>query len=52
MRNEAFMEALRNGEEELYEISQGVLCKIIERGEGDKCPQTAMWLPCTTKVRS
>ena len=39
MRNEAFMEALRNGEEELYEISQGVLCKIIERGEGDKCPR-------------
>ena len=33
------MEALRNGEEELYEISQGVLCKIIERGEGDKCPR-------------
>lgn len=40
MRNEAFMEALRNGEEELYEISQGVLCKIIKHGEGDKCPRS------------
>ncbi|MBQ8365019.1 MAG: FKBP-type peptidyl-prolyl cis-trans isomerase [Bacteroidaceae bacterium] len=40
MRNEAFMEALRKGEEELYEISQGVLCKIIKHGEGDRCPRS------------
>ena len=29
-KNEAFMQALRNGEEELFEISQGVLVKIIK----------------------
>ena len=33
------IEDLWDGEEELYDISQGVLCKIIERGEGDKCPR-------------
>ena len=38
-RNEAFMQALRDGEEELYEISQGVLCKIHERGTGERCPR-------------
>lgn len=40
MRNEAYIQALRDGEEELYEISQGVLCKIIKRGEGDKYPRS------------
>lgn len=39
MRNEAFLQALRDGEEELYEISQGVLCKIIKSGTGDKNPR-------------
>lgn len=39
MRNEAFLQALRDGEEELYEISQGVLCKIIKSGTGDKTPR-------------
>ena len=38
-KNEAFMEALRNGEEEFLEISQGVLVKIIKSGEGDRCPR-------------
>ena len=38
-RNEDFLTALRNGDEELYEISQGVLCKIIKSGEGDRCPR-------------
>ena len=38
-RNEAFMQALRDGEEELLEISQGVLIKIIKSGEGDRCPR-------------
>lgn len=38
-RNEEFMQALRNGEEELYEISQGVLCKIIKRGNGERSPR-------------
>lgn len=38
-RNEEFLEALRNGEEEFLEISQGVLCKIIKSGTGDKCPR-------------
>lgn len=38
-RNEAFMQALRDGEEELYEISQGVLCKIHESGTDDRCPR-------------
>ncbi len=38
-RNEEFMQALRNGEEEFYEISQGVLCKIIKSGTGDKSPR-------------
>lgn len=38
-RNEAFMQALRDGEEELFEISKGVLVKIIEKGEGDRCPR-------------
>ena len=37
-RNEAFMQALRDGEEELYEISQGVLVKILKQGEGDRSP--------------
>ena len=39
-RNEAFMQALRDGEEELFEISQGVLVKILKRGEGDRCPRS------------
>ena len=38
-KNEAFMQALRNGEEELFEISQGVLVKIIKSGTGDRCPR-------------
>lgn len=38
-KNEAFMEALRNGEEEFLEISHGVLVKIIKSGEGDRCPR-------------
>lgn len=40
LRNEAFLQALHDGDEELYEISQGVLCKIIKRGDGDKCPRS------------
>lgn len=40
LRNEAFLEALRNGEEELYEISQGVLCKILKSGNGDRSPRS------------
>ena len=39
-RNEAFMQALRDGEEELFEISQGVLVKILKQGEGDRCPRS------------
>lgn len=39
LRNEAFMQALRDGEEELYEISQGVLVKILKQGEGDRSPR-------------
>lgn len=39
LRNEAFMQALRDGEEELFEISQGVLVKIIKSGEGDRSPR-------------
>ena len=39
LRNEAFLQALRDGDEELYEISQGVLCKIIKSGTGDKTPR-------------
>lgn len=39
LRNEAFLQALRDGDEELYEISQGVLCKIIKSGTGDKPPR-------------
>ena len=38
-RNEAFMQALRDGEEELYEISQGVLCKILQQGTGERSPR-------------
>lgn len=38
-RNEAFMQALHDGEEELLEISQGVLVKIIKSGDGDRCPR-------------
>ena len=38
-RNEAFMQALRDGEEEFYEISQGVLVKILKQGEGDRSPR-------------
>ena len=33
------MQALRDGEEELFEISQGVLVKIIESGNGDRTPR-------------
>lgn len=39
LRNEEFLRELRNSEEELYEISQGVLCKIIKSGTGDRCPR-------------
>lgn len=39
LKNEAFMQALRDGEEELFEISKGVLIKIIEKGEGDRSPR-------------
>ena len=39
LKNEAFMQALRDGEEELLEISKGVLVKIIESGDGDRCPR-------------
>ena len=39
LKNEAFMQALRDGEEELLEISQGVLVKIIKSGEGDHSPR-------------
>ena len=39
LKNEAFMQALRDGEEELLEISQGVLIKIIKSGNGDRCPR-------------
>ena len=35
LRNESFMQALRDGEEELFEISQGVLVKILKQGEGE-----------------
>lgn len=38
-RNEEFMKALHDSDEQYYEISQGVLCKIIESGTGDKCPR-------------
>lgn len=38
LKNEAFMQALRDGEEELFEISQGVLVKILKRGEGERSP--------------
>ena len=38
-RNEAFMQALRDGEEELFEISQGVLVKILKQGDGDRSPR-------------
>lgn len=38
-RNEAFMQALRDSEEELFEISQGVLVKILKQGNGDRCPR-------------
>ena len=33
------MQALRDGEEELFEISQGVLVKILKQGEGDRSPR-------------
>ena len=33
------MQALRDGEEELYEISQGVLVKILKQGDGDRSPR-------------
>lgn len=39
-KNEAFMQALREGEEELFEISQGVLVKILKSGDGDRSPRT------------
>lgn len=39
LRNEAFMQALRDGEEELFEISQGVLVKILKQGDGDRSPR-------------
>ena len=39
LRNEAFMQALRDGKEELFEISQGVLVKILKQGDGDRCPR-------------
>ena len=40
LKNEAFMQALRDGEEELFEISQGVLVKILKSGEGDRMPRS------------
>ncbi|MBQ5752356.1 MAG: FKBP-type peptidyl-prolyl cis-trans isomerase [Bacteroidaceae bacterium] len=40
LKNEAFMQALRDGEEELFEISQGVLVKILKSGEGDRTPRS------------
>ncbi len=39
LKNEAFMQALRNSEEELFEISQGVLVKIIKSGDGERSPR-------------
>ena len=39
LKNEAFIQALRDGEEELLEISQGVLVKILKSGDGDRCPR-------------
>ena len=39
MKNEAFMQALRDSEEELFEISQGVLVKILKSGDGDRSPR-------------
>ena len=39
-KNEAFIQALRDGEEELLEISQGVLVKILKSGDGDRCPRS------------
>lgn len=39
LKNEAFMQALRDGEEELFEISQGVLVKIIKNGNGNRSPR-------------
>ncbi len=38
-KNEAFLQALRDGEEELFEISQGVLVKILKSGNGDRSPR-------------
>ena len=38
-KNEAFIQALRDGEEELLEISQGVLVKILKSGDGDRSPR-------------
>ena len=40
LKNEAFMQALRDGEEELFEISQGVLVKILKSGKGDRTPRS------------
>ena len=39
LKNEAFMQALRDGEEELLEISQGVLVKILKSGDGERSPR-------------
>ena len=39
LKNEAFIQALRDGKEELLEISQGVLVKILKSGDGDRCPR-------------
>lgn len=38
-KNEAFMQALHDSEEEYLEISQGVLVKIIKQGEGERSPR-------------
>ncbi len=38
-RNEEFLQALRNSEEEFYEISQGVLCKIVKSGTSERSPR-------------
>ena len=38
-KNEAFIQALRDGEEELFEISQGVLVKILKSGSGERTPR-------------
>ena len=38
-KNDAFMQALHDSEEEYLEISQGVLVKIIKQGESERSPR-------------